>query len=112
MNEEEDGDNGDNPCTGEKNKIGSENAGNSSTCSNGRKSRIEVYKKVGESSSRTAEKIKNKEFKVSQVIFYVISKYPEVKHISEEVKRASVNKHRGENGEGKKRRRFKRIKGS
>jgi hypothetical protein len=57
---------------------------------------------VGESSSQTAEKVKGEESEVSQVILYVVSKYPEIKHISKEVKRSSVNKHRSENGKGKK----------
>lgn len=93
LNEKEDGDNGDNPCTGEKHEIGSENAGNSSTCSNGRESGIEVYEKVSESSSSTTEKVKEEESEVPQVILYVVSKYPEIKHISKEVKRSSVDKH-------------------
>jgi len=104
LDEEEDGDKGDNPGFRKEDKICTHHTGNCTTCSNGGDMGTGLGNNVAHTSPNAAEQIEKEVTKMPQPVFHIVSKDPEIEHVSDNVKPPAVekqgSKEREESGKG------------
>src|SRR5262249_22748051 len=87
-----------NTCAGVRDKISAQHSGNGAAGADAGDGHVVVQYRMDNPCAQTAEKIKYEVPEMAQTIFDVVAKYPQVPHVSDQVKPAAVQKHRSEKG--------------
>ena len=72
---------------------------NSPTCPHDGQLGRRVYEKLRQPGNQTAEEVKYEIAEVSYSIFYIVSEYPKIEHVSDKVEPPTVEKHKGYHGQ-------------
>lgn len=100
-NEEKDKDQSEYPRARKEEQIAAQDAADGSAGPDHGGGRARVGKDLSQPCAETANQVKKEEAKMAEGIFYVISENPEVKHIPEQVKKTTVEEHRGKKSQRK-----------
>ncbi len=96
--DEQDGDQGQYPGFGEKQKIGAHNAGNGAAGADGRDVGIQIQQQMGQAGCHSAEKIKHQVPQGAQAILDIVAKNIQEPHVAEKMPEPAVEKHKGNQG--------------
>ena len=93
--EDENKDQSDNPGAREEEQIGSQNSADGSAGADHGDGGIRIGKNLGRPCGEPANQIKEKEAEMTESIFYVVPKNPQIKHVAEKVQESAMKKHGG-----------------
>ena len=84
---------GQNSCSRVQDQISSKHSGNSAACPDHRDARGGMENNMRKTCSHSRKEIENDKSQRPEIVFDVVSEYPEIEHVEEKMKKAAMDKH-------------------